>query len=56
MLSGENTLNILKFVDNELQPLFVKSERVIFKKASHDMWSEQPEIVGKSVLTFLAKN
>lgn len=55
MLSGENTLNILKFVDNELQPLFAKSERVIFKKASHDMWSEQPEMVGKAVLTFLAK-
>lgn len=55
MLSGENTLNILKFVDNELEPLFVKSERVIFKKATHDMWSEQPETVGKAVLTFLAK-
>ena len=55
MLSGENTLSILKFVDNELQPLFLKSERVIFKKASHDMWSEQPETVGKAVLSFLAK-
>ncbi len=55
MLSGENTLNILKFVDNKLQPLFVKGERVIFKKASHDMWSEQPGMVRQTVLTFLAK-
>ena len=55
MLSGENTLNILKFVDNELQPLFVKGERIIFKKASHDMWSEQPEACRRAVLVFLAK-
>ena len=55
MLSGENTLKILKYVDEELEPLFSKKERVILKKASHDMWSEQPETVGKAVLTFLTK-
>lgn len=56
MLSGERTLNILKFVDGELQPLLLNGERVILKNASHDMWSEQPEASRRAVLAFLAKH
>lgn len=56
MLSGEQTLRVLKFVDDELQPLLLNGERVTFQKASHDMWSEQPEALRQTVLAFLAKH
>ena len=55
MLSGERTLNIHKFVDDELQPLLLNGERVMISNASHDMWSEQPEVCRRAALAFLAK-
>lgn len=56
MLSGERTLNILKFVDGQLQPLLQNGERIIIRNASHDMWGEQPEACRQSVLAFLARH
>ena len=55
MLSGERTLNIHKFVDDELRPLLLTGERVVISNASHDMWSEQPEASRRAVLAFFAK-
>lgn len=55
MLSGERTLNIHKFVDGELRPL-LRAERVIIPNASHDMWSEYPEVCRQAALAFLAKH
>jgi pimeloyl-ACP methyl ester carboxylesterase len=56
MLSGGQTMNILKFVDSELQPLLAKVERVVIPNATHEMWSEQPEACRRAVLAFLARN
>jgi len=55
MLSGERTLNIHKFVDGELRLLLRGGERVIIPNASHDMWSEHPEVCRQAALAFLAK-
>jgi pimeloyl-ACP methyl ester carboxylesterase len=56
MLSGGQTMNILKFVDSELQPLLTKVERLVIPNATHDMWSEQPDVCRRAVLAFLSRN
>ena len=56
MLSGGQTMNILKFVDSQLQPLLAKVERLVIPNATHEMWSEQPDACRRAVLAFLAKN
>jgi len=56
MLSGGQTLNVLKFIDSELQPLLSKGERVVLPNASHEMWSNQPEAFRRAVLAFLSRH
>lgn len=56
MLSGGRTLEILKFVDSELEPLLAKGERVVLPNATHEMWVEQPEESRRAVLAFLNRN
>jgi pimeloyl-ACP methyl ester carboxylesterase len=56
MISGGQTMNILKFVDSELQPLLANGERLIIPNATHDMWNEQPEVCRQAVLGFLSRN
>ena len=56
MLSGGRTLEILKAVDAELEPLLSNGERVILPNATHDMWNEQPEDCRRVVLAFLDKH
>lgn len=55
MLSGERTLDIHKFVDGQLRPV-LRAERVIIPNASHDMWSEYPELCRQPTLAFLARH
>jgi non-heme chloroperoxidase len=56
MLSGGQTLPIHKFVDSELEPLLLKGERLVIPNATHEMWSEQPEVCRRTVLAFLSRN
>lgn len=56
MLSGERSLKVLKFIDEELKPLLPNVERIIVQNATHDMWSEQPDTLKKAVLEFLDKH
>jgi pimeloyl-ACP methyl ester carboxylesterase len=56
MLSGGQTLKVLKFVDSELQPLLSQGERLVIPNASHEMWSEQPDVCRQAVLAFLSRN
>jgi pimeloyl-ACP methyl ester carboxylesterase len=56
MLSGRKTLNILKFIDDELQSLLGNVERALIPNATHDMWTEEPEVCRRTVLAFLARN
>jgi non-heme chloroperoxidase len=56
MLSGGRTLELLKFVDSELEPLLAKGERVVLPNATHEMWAEQPEESRRAVLAFLGRH
>lgn len=56
MISGRQTLNVLKFIDDELQSLLWNVERLLVPNATHDMWNEQPEVCRRAVLAFLARN
>ena len=56
MLSGERSLKVLKFIDEELKPLLPNAERIIVQNATHDMWSEQPDTLKKAVFGFLEKH
>ena len=56
MLSGLKTLNILKFIDDELQSLLGNVERLLIPNATHDMWAEEPEVCRRTVLAFLSRN
>ena len=56
LLSGEQTLEIHKHVDRELERLLPDCERVIIPNASHEMWAEFPKECATVVQTFLAKH
>jgi pimeloyl-ACP methyl ester carboxylesterase len=56
MLSGGRTLELLKLVDAELEPLLANGERVVLPNSTHEMWAEQPEESRRAVLAFLAKH
>lgn len=56
MLSGGETMQILEFVDSELEPLLAKGECVVLPNATHEMWAEQPEESRRVVLAFLARH
>ena len=56
MISGGQTMNVLKFIDSELQPLLANGERLVIPNASHDMWNEQPEVCRQAVLAFLSRH
>jgi len=56
MLSGSRSLEILKFVDSEIEPLLSNGERVVLPNATHEMWAEQPEECRRMVLAFLARH
>jgi pimeloyl-ACP methyl ester carboxylesterase len=56
MLSGERSLKVLKFIDEELKPLLPNAERIIVQSATHDMWSEQPDTLNKAAFGFLEKH
>ncbi len=56
LLSGEQTLEIHRYVDRELERLLPDCERVIIPNASHEMWAEYPKECADAVRTFLAKH
>jgi pimeloyl-ACP methyl ester carboxylesterase len=56
MIGGGQTMNILKFVDSELEPLLANGKRLVIPNATHDMWNEQPEVCRQAVLGFLSRN
>jgi non-heme chloroperoxidase len=53
-LSGENTMEIFKFVDRELQRLLARSEHVTIANAKHEMWADNEEACRRATLQFLA--
>lgn len=55
LLTGENTDQIFKFVDTELQRLLPKSQQVVIPRAKHEMWADNEEACRRATLEFLTK-
>jgi pimeloyl-ACP methyl ester carboxylesterase len=55
IVTGENTLKILKFINEQLALLLPKAERVTIPKAGHGSARENPQAFNEAVLKFLAK-
>jgi pimeloyl-ACP methyl ester carboxylesterase len=56
MLSGARTIPLHALVDDELERLLPKCERVVIPDASHDLWADQPERCREATLAFLARH
>lgn len=55
IVTGENTLKILKFINEELARLLPKAERATIPQAGHGSARENPQAFNEAVLKFLAK-
>ena len=56
IVTGENTLRILKLINEELARLLPKAERVTIPNAGHGSARENPQAFNEAVLSFLAKH
>ena len=56
IVTGENTLKILKFINEELARLLPKAERVTIPSAGHGSARENPQAFNGAVLKFLANH
>lgn len=53
LLTAANTLPIHQVVNAELLRLLPQAQHVTLADATHEMWTEQPEVCGEAILTFL---
>ena len=53
LVSGENTINLLKFIQEELGRILPKAQRVIIPNAGHGSARENPAAFNEAVLKFL---
>jgi pimeloyl-ACP methyl ester carboxylesterase len=56
IITGENTIKLHKFVNEELARLLPKAERAIILKAGHGSARENPQAFNEAALKFLAKS
>lgn len=56
MLSGARTIPLHALVDDELERLLPRVERVVIPDASHDLWADQPELCREATLSFLMRH
>jgi len=55
LLSGSNTFEFLRLIDEELERLLPNGQRVVLPGATHHMWYEQPEKCRSAVMDFLLR-
>jgi pimeloyl-ACP methyl ester carboxylesterase len=55
IVSGENTIELHKFVNEELARLLPRAERAIIPKAGHGSARENPQAFNEVVINFLDK-
>jgi pimeloyl-ACP methyl ester carboxylesterase len=55
IITGENTLELLKFINDELARLLPKAERAQIPNAGHASARENPTAFNEAVLNFLAR-
>jgi pimeloyl-ACP methyl ester carboxylesterase len=56
LMSGENTMQMNKQIDAELERLLPRAETVVIRGATHEMWAEQPDACRARVASFFAKH
>ena len=56
LLTADHTLPLLKRCVAALATRFPNSERAVVQNATHDMWSEKPEVCGVALRKFLHEN
>lgn len=56
IVTGENTIPLHRFVNEELARLLPKADRVTIPKAGHGSPRENPEAFNEAVISFLTKN
>ena len=56
LLTGDHTLPLLKRCVAAVTARYPKSQRVTVRNATHDMWSEKPQICGAALRNFLRKS
>lgn len=56
MLSGARTIPLHALVDDELERLLPRVERLVIPDASHDLWADQPELCREATLSFLMRH
>jgi non-heme chloroperoxidase len=56
LMSGQDTMQMNKRIDAELERLLPMAETVVIKGATHEMWAEQPDACRAAVTSFFAKH
>src|SRR3954451_14795824 len=56
LMSGQNTMQMNKLINTELERLLPKAETVVIQGATHEMWAEQPQACRARVAAFFAKH
>ena len=56
LMSGQNTMQMNKLIDAELEKLLPKVETVVIQGATHEMWAEQPDACRARVTAFFSKH
>jgi len=56
LMSGQNTMQLNKRIDAELERLLPSAETAVIPGATHEMWTEQPEACRASVASFFEKH
>jgi pimeloyl-ACP methyl ester carboxylesterase len=56
LMWGQNTMQLNKLINAELQRLLPKAETVMIRGATHEMWAEKPDVCRARVVSFIAKH
>ena len=56
MLSGGKTIPVHALLDDELERVLPRVERLTIARASHDVWADSPDPCRAATLDFLAQH
>jgi non-heme chloroperoxidase len=56
LMSGQNTMEMNKLIDAELERLLPRAETAVIRNATHEMWAEQPYACRARVASFIASH
>lgn len=56
LMSGQDTMQMNKRIDAELERLLPRAETAVIRGATHEMWAEQPDLCRARVASFFAKH